>query len=69
MVFKQEYNFINVFWQETTSLNTPSNTEDMYILCINIKLFHIISYGELLYCDIKRTYLAIYIYIVYITHH
>ena len=32
--------------------STPSNTEDMYIMYINIKLFHIISYYELLYRDI-----------------
>ena len=55
MVSKQEYKFINVFWQETASFfinSTPSNTEDMYIMYIDIKLFHIISYHELLYRDI-----------------
>ena len=63
MVFKQEYKFINIFWQETTSCfinSTPSNTEDMYIMYIDIKLFHIISYHELLYHDI-------YLYRVYRT--
>ena len=41
--------------------STPSSTEDMYIMYIDIKLFHIISYHEL--------FIAIYIYIMYIAHH